>query len=491
MNSTFVWWAIGIYIALSLWVAFLSRTGKETNMVSYFLGDRKLGGIVSALSYSATTYSAFMLVGLAGLTYRGGVGALGFELIYLMGVSLIAFFGPRFWVVGRKYGYVTPSEMLGDRYQDKRVAILTALTSCLFLIPYSAVQLTGVGYLLSGVTNYEIPFSTGVLIATIMAILFTYIAGIRSVAWTDSLQAIFMIITSTIVILLLINGLGGFNGFFHTLETEYPETLVVPGNGFFDFFTFIGMTIPWMFFSLSNPQVSQRLYMPSSMKNLKIMILGFMVFGLIYTLVAILWGFSATIMFPNLENVDLATPLILSSDLVPPILGVIVMVGIMAAAISTIDSILLTLASVFAKDVYGNIRKNATDRMQLEIGKIVIPIIAILAYLFAEMELSLIALLSVASSAGLIIVVPAIFGTFFWKRGTASGVLASVGITGIIVILLEAFQWKPLGLAPGIWGLVLSTTIFIVVSLFTKPPTEKAEEFFYTVKTELAAQRKK
>jgi len=469
----------------------MSRTGKQNDMGSFFLGDRKLGGLVSAFSYSATTFSAFMLVGLAGLTYQGGVGALGFELIYLMGVSLIAFFGPRFWIVGKKYGYITPSEMLGDRYQDKRVAVITAISSCLFLIPYSAVQLTGVGYLLAGVTNNGIPFSTGVLIATILAVLFTYIAGIRSVAWTDSLQAIFMIISSTLIILVLINELGGFSGFFGTLENEHPETLAVPGNGYFNFFTFIGLTIPWMFFSLSNPQVSQRLFMPASMKDLRVMILGFMIFGLIYTLVAILWGYSATIMFPNLDNPDLATPLLLSSEIVPPILGVIVMVSIMAAAISTIDSILLTLSSLFAKDVYGNLRKKPSDRMQLRVGKFVIPIIAILAYFFAELELSLIALLSVASSAGLIIVVPAIFGTFFWKKGTAAGVLASVSVTGIIVILLEAFQWKPLGLASGIWGIVLATVIFILVSLITKAPVEKANEFMQTVKLGIRAERKK
>jgi SSS family solute:Na+ symporter len=431
-----------------------------------------------------------MLVGLAGLTYTGGVGALGFELIYLMGVSLIVFFGPRFWLAGKKYGYITPSQMLGDRYQNKKVAVVVAISSCLFLIPYSAVQLTGIGYLLSGVTNDAIPFTTGVLFATILAVLFSNIAGLRSVAWTDSLQALFMIITSTVVILVLINGLGGFSGFFETLQTEHPEALAVPGNGYFDFLTFIGLTIPWLFFSLSNPQVSQRLFMPSSLKNLKIMIMGFMVFGLIYTLVAILWGFSATIMFPGLENVDMATPMILSSDLVPPILGVIVMVGILAAAISTIDSILLTLASMFAKDVYGNLRKKPSDRMQLQIGKFVIPVIAILAYLFAELELDIIVVLSVASSAGLIIVVPAIFGTFFWKRGTAAGVLSSVSVTGIIVILLEAFQYKPLGLASGIWGIILSTVIFIVVSLMTKAPEEKAEEFLNYIKIALKAERK-
>ena len=58
-------------------------------MAHYFLGNRQMGGFVSAMSYSATTYSAFMLIGLAGLTYAGGVGALGFELIYLCGVTLV------------------------------------------------------------------------------------------------------------------------------------------------------------------------------------------------------------------------------------------------------------------------------------------------------------------------------------------------------------------------------------------------------------------
>ncbi|TSI10722.1 sodium:solute symporter [Lysinibacillus sp. BW-2-10] len=485
MTTAMVWWGIVIYILIALFIAYLSRSGKQTNMGSYFLGDRKMGGIVSALSYSATTYSAFMLVGLAGLTYNGGVGALGFELIYLMGVSLVAFFGPRFWVVGKKYGYITPSEMLGDRYENRLVAVVVSITSCLFLIPYSAVQLSGVGYLLQGMTNNEISYTTGVVIATVVAIIFSYIAGIRSVAWTDSLQAIFMIITSTIVVLILVHSLGGFNEFFGTIETERPNHLTVPGNGFWSFVTFLGMTIPWFFFSLSNPQVSQRLYMPASLKSLRTMLMGFMIFGLIYTLVAVMWGFSAVVMFPNLEKADLATPMVLSSDAVPPILGVIVMVGIVAAAISTIDSILLTLSSLFARDVYGHFKKESTDAMQLRVGKIVIPIIAILAYLFAELELDLIAVLSVASSAGLLVVVPSIIGTFFWKRGTAAGVLTSVIVSGLIVIILELFKLKPLGLASGMWGITISTILFIGVSLITKAPEQKANEFIDVIRTEL------
>lgn len=485
MNMQMVWLGIAIYIIIAIVVAFLSRSGKQTTMESYFLGDRKLGGFVSALSYSATTYSAFMLVGLAGLTYAGGVGALGFELIYLMGVSLVAFFGPRFWFAGKKYGYVTPYEMLGDRYQSKSVSVIIAFASCIFLIPYSAVQLSGIGYLLVGMTDGGITYTTGVLIATILAIIFSYVAGIRSVAWTDSLQALFMIITATTVVLIIIYRLGGFAGFFGTLESEMPDLLTVPGNGYFNIWTFLGLTIPWFFFSISNPQVSQRMFMPNSLGGLRKMIMGFMFFGFIYTLVAVIWGFSSAIAFPGLETADLATPTLLASDLVPPVLALIVMIGIMAAAISTIDSILLTLSSVFARDVFGNVSKGSNDKLQLLVGKIVIPVIAVLAYLFAQMEMNLIAVLSVASSAGLLVTVPALFGTFFWKRGTATGVNASVIVTGLLVIYIELSGNKPFGIASGIWAITLSTIIFIIVSLMTKAPKEKANEFLSSINSEM------
>lgn len=485
MNVTYVIIGIVIYLAFALLVAFLARREDMSNMSGYFIGNRKIGGIMSALSYSATTFSAFMLVGLAGLTYKGGVGALGFEIVYITGVSLVALFGPRFWYVGKKYGYVTPSEMIGDRFENKNAAIVIALVSCLFLIPYSAVQLAGVGYLLQGITNNVISFTTGVIIATIIAVLFSYIAGIHSVMWTDALQALIMIISATAVVLVVIHQLGGFGDFFYNLETNYAEMLSVPGNGYFNFLTFLGLTIPWFFFSLSNPQVSQRLFMPASLRDLRIMLIGFLVFAVIYTFVAITWGFSAMQMFPDLDNADLATPLLLSSGIIPSVLGVIVMVGIFAAAVSTIDSILLTLSSMFARDVYGNMKKDRTDAQQLKVGKVVIPIIAVLAFLFAKLELNLIAVLSVAASSGLIVTVPSFFGAFFWKRGTAAGVISSVTIGALLVLFLEFTGLKPFGLWPGIWGIVSSTVIFIVVSLMTKAPEEKANEFIGYVKMQL------
>ncbi len=479
MSESMIWWSVGIYLIIALSIAWMSREGKAGDMSSYFLGDRKMNGFVSALSYSATTYSAFMMVGLAGLTYKGGVGALGFEIVYFAGVSLVAIFGPKFWSVGKKFGFVTPSEMLGHRYNSKAVSVAVALASCLFLIPYAAVQLTGVGYLLQGMTDGAIPFTTGILVATALAIFFSYVAGIRSVMWTDSLQAVMMVVASTLVALLAISELGGFKALFHTLETEHPQSLSVPGDGLFSFVTFLGLTIPWFFFALSNPQVSQRLFMPSSLKAMRQMLIGFLVFGFVYTLVSILWGFTALAAFPDLAKADLATPTLLASGLVPPVLGVIVMIGIMAAAVSTIDSIMLTLSSMLARDVYANIKPGTTEKRQLTIGKIVIPIIAVMAFAFAQLELNLIAVLSVAASSGLAVIVPAIIGAFYWRRGTAAGVLVSVIGGGLFILFVYINGGKFLGIPAGIWGVPLSTLLFIGTSLLTKAPTAVADEFLH------------
>ncbi|MGO1343276.1 sodium:solute symporter family protein [Chromohalobacter japonicus] len=480
MSSTLVWTSVLVYVVVALGVAWRSRErgpGGATGMAHYFLGGRRMGGLVSALSYSATTYSAFMMVGLAGLTYAGGVGALGFEIVYFAGVSLVAIFGPRFWAVGKAFGFVTPSEMLGHRYANRGVAVATALVSSLFLIPYAAVQLAGVGYLLSGMTDGAIGFTTGVAVATVLALVFTFIAGIRSVMWTDALQALLMIVASTAVALLVVASLGGFETLFATLADEHPEALTVPGSGLFTPVTFLGLTIPWFFFSLSNPQVSQRLFMPASLQAMRRMLLGFLCFGLVYTAVSVLWGFSALIAFPELENSDLATPTLLASAYVPPLLGVLVMVGILAAAVSTIDSIMLTLSSMLSRDVYAVARQGSDERRQLWVGKAVLPLIALLALAFAELRLDLIAVLSVAASTGLVVTVPALIGAFFWRGGSAAGALASILGGGVLVVALYITGAKPLGWPPGIWALPVACVLFVGISLITSSPRRNAEAF--------------
>jgi SSS family solute:Na+ symporter len=481
MPITYLYTAVILYIIIGSIVALMARKEMNEGVVEYFLSGRNTGGFVAALSYSATTYSAFMMIGLAGFTYSGGVGALGFELVYLSGLSLVAFFGPRFWLIGKKNNYVSPYEMLGDRYQNQWIAFAASLSAFIFLIPYLAVQLMGVGYLLSGLSGGEIPFMIGVGIAVALAIAWALIAGMKSVTWTDSLQSLIMILISVIIVFYVVyQHLGGFKDFFDSLAALEWNVLTVPGPGFFKFKTFLSLSLPWFFFSISNPQVSQRLFIPRDLKAMKTMIKGFLLFGFIYTLVSVFWGFSARLLIPGLTNADLATPELLASQYVPDILALVAMIGITAAAISTIDSIMLTLSSLAVRDIFKNMEDNLEkdqNLRQLRTAKIAILIIALLGFLFAIQELDLIAALSVAASIGLLVVVPSIFGAFFWKKATATASLSSIIIGSITALHLQLSSWRPFGYGAGVWTLIVSTSIFIILSLFTKAPKKKADEF--------------
>ncbi len=490
MNASIIYVALFVYFVVGSLVARHAGSKLGGGVNDFFLAGRSLGGIVAALTYSATTYSAFMLVGLAGFTYIGGVGALGFELIYLSGLILVAFFGPRFWLVGRRYNYLTPTEMLGDRYQSKAVAVVSAVAAVIFLIPYSAVQLIGIGALLEGISGGAIPYMLGVGIAAFIAVYWTWTGGLRAVAWTDSLQAAVMLTVAVLSVLFIAyRGFGGFGGMFSQLETQYPAWLSVPGPGFFNINAFVGLTLPWFFFSLSNPQVSQRLFVPRSLGQMRIMVMGFLIFGFIYTLVSILWGFSARLLLPGLEVADSATPALLGLNLVPSSIALLVMLGICAAAVSTVNSIILTLSSMVCRDVFKNVSSEANEERELLIGKIFVPLFTALIVAFATLRLDLIAALSVASSAGLLVMVPALVGSFFWKRGTAAAVLASIVVGGLVATIFQYGGLKPLGLWPGVWSGMISVVLFVVVSLLTKAPETKAAEFIGYLSDELGRRK--
>jgi SSS family solute:Na+ symporter len=498
LNATaLAWLAVAVYIVLGFVIAIAARKHVGIGMSEFFLADRKVGGFISALTYSATTYSAFMLVGLAGLAYVGGVGALGFEMTYLCGLFLAVFFLPRFWYVGRRYGYITPMDMLTDRYQSRTVGAVAAVLALVFLVPYSAAQLLGIGLLLSGLSQGGIPVIVGILVATVIAIAWSRIAGLRSIAWTDAFQAIVMFISASVLLIVVFRELGGVGTFISRFEAEHPDLLTIPsGSGLWGINMFIGLALPWFFFSLSNPQVSQRFFIPSSVKAMKQMLGGFLVFGFFYTLIAILWGFSAVLLVPGLSNADTATPTLLALPFIPTALALVAMIGIVAAAVSTIDSILLTLSSVWARDVYkGVINPRASEAQELKVGQWVIPVMALIALLFAWQSSTrsgidfMIAPLSAAASAGLLMVVPSIFGAFFWKRATAPGSIASIVSGAILVLVLQVTGLRPLGWWPGVWGLVLCLVVFVVVSLVTRPPAEKANEFIDYLAEQLSSDK--
>lgn len=487
MDPIYIAIALAIWFLVGVIIAYKARRYLGKGMPEFFLANRKLGGFISGMTYSATTFSAFMMVGLVGFSYKYGVVAAGFEMVYIIfTILLLIIFAPRFWIAGKKYDIITPSELLAKRYNSRWVGIVSSVICLTMLIPYASAQMMGIGILLEGMTSGFLPtfeifgitisglYLIGVLLVAGFSGISAFWAGMRSVSWTDAFQAIIMLSASIILILFVFyHFFGSPSGFVTKITTEHSPLLEINWT----LPRFIGLTLPWAFFALTNPQVSQRMFVSDSVKSIKQMIIYFSIFALIYTVITTLLGISiagAGLLGAEAEA-DTAMPVLLGNVPVP--LALIVFVSIFAAATSTLSSVTLTLSSLGSRDLVKKMKPSISEKLEVYSGKIIIIVILLSCIVFANLRLDMIAVLSSMASGGLLVMAPTIIGSFFWKRSTTEGALSSMVIGGVITssLYLAGEAYYPLGWWPSFWGLLITVAIFISVSLLTEPPggTEK------------------
>ncbi|WGI17698.1 sodium:solute symporter family protein [Methanonatronarchaeum sp. AMET-Sl] len=481
MEPFYLYLAMAVWLAIIIGVSEYSRHHLGSGVAEFVLAGRDLGGFVSAMTYSATTFSSFMMVGLVGLTYSTGVGAVGFEMTYIIfTILLLIIFAPKFWSASQVFGTITPPELLSERY-SYRTGVVSAIICLVMLIPYMSIQMMGVGFLLEGMTSGAIPYMHGVYIVALLSIAVTIWAGMRSVALTDAIQAIIMLLSALILLFYIFYVFfGSTTGFINTITTENPELLGIT----WDIHMFVGMTLPWAFFALTNPQVSQRMYVSRDITSLKKMIIYFAIFGLIYTIISTLLGLSAATLRPGLPDPDNAMPTLLT--MVPEPLALLVFLGIFAASVSTLGSVLLTLSSIGSRDLIKPTKK-LNNKKEILSNKGLILLLVGACIIFSSQRLDLIAALASAASAGLLVMAPTIIGGFYWKKPNSTAATTSMAIPAIIVITLYTTGIQPLNWWPAVWGLITSTTLYITITLITKP-SKNGKKFINKINNETKKQ---
>jgi SSS family solute:Na+ symporter len=443
--------ALLVYALIGTAIAILAKK-RVSSDEEYFVAGRNVSGIVAALTYAATTYSAFMMVGLVGLTYIHGVGALGFELYYLVGtLLLLSYYAPKIWKLGKEKGFVTPGDLIADRYGKNAARILALLVS-IALIPYTSIQFVSISFLLGNSMSFE----AGVILSAIIIALWAFLGGFRSVAWTDAVFGIFMLSMALAAVISAFS-MNPAPGDFSRLG----ELLYVP-NSFWTPVTFISYTLPWFFFALTNPQVVQRIFVPKDEKSLRRMVVLFGLFGLIYTILVTLLGLQLRLLseageFPKVTNRDLVTPTFLG--LIPEWLGVLIALSIFAAAITTANSIVLTLSSMFTRDLL-------KSRSVLA-GRLFVAAITAAVAVFAIQKPSYIVDLAVMSSTILLCQLPLILGVIHFKAGGS----LSAGLTllaGFSTAIALYYTKLTLGIPVSVWVLIVSFAVFFVAAILEK-----------------------
>ncbi len=458
------------------------KIGRKT-VEDYFTASRTLGTFVGLFTYFATLCSAFTFLGCAGWGYSKGLawyGPIG------VGTALISInfyvFGYRVWLLGKKYGYVSPPELIRDRF-GKELQIIYSAVMLIFILPYLAVQAMGAGYVLEEISHGVIPYVAGAGIITIFMIVLT-VGGMRSVAWTDALMGIIMLVCLSLAFGLVSFKLGGLKEVVSKLVEESPAHLSRPGvGGFFTPGVWFGFLLLWVVADPLMPQLWTRMYVVKSPQVIKRMMFLFPLVCLVVFFFPVWIGVMGSTVIPNLKGADVDRILpLLMVKFAPPWLVAIVLAGSLAALISTADSQAFSLSSILTRDIYVSfINRKASPARQILISRILLVFLFLFGFLIALRPVSTLVAITTFAFTGIGVLYPATIAALYWKRATKWGAISSV-LIGEAVSILLTYKILPssfnLGSLPILPGILCAVVALIAVSYLTPPPDKATSDKF-------------
>ena len=516
MNSQTVQILIAMVIYMAIVVVIGVVCAKKANKSSenYFLGGRSLGPWVTAMSAEASDMSGWLLMGLPGVAYWCGLADAAWTAI---GLAIGTYLN---WLIVskrlRRYSIrannsITLPEFFSNRFRESKKVIMTlsAVFILVFFTVYAASCFVTCGKLFS--TLFGMPYISMMLVGAAFVLLYTVLGGFLAESASDFMQGIVMIVALTVIVIISTVSAGGFGavienakaipGFLEFFGLASPELnadgvqMVEAGKPLFGAASEYGWLkifsmLAWGLGYFGMPQVLLRFMAIRKEDELKRSRRIAMIWVVISLAVAVFIGIVGRQLYPtvHLTSTDAENIFItLATSSLPAILAGFVMAGILAATISSSDSYLLIAASAFAKNIYqGVFKKNASDKQVMNMSRITLLAIALVAMFIALDEKSVIFNIVSFAWAGF----GATFGpimlfSLFWKRTNRPGAIAGM-ISGASMVFLWKLVISKLGGIFAIYELlpafIFSSICIVVVSLMTAPPSKEIEEDFESIK---------
>ncbi|TMW71186.1 sodium:solute symporter family protein [Alteribacter natronophilus] len=444
----------------------------DTSAQDYFVASRTLGFAALFFTYTATYHSASAFLGTGGFLYAHGISywAIG-PYTQTIGGILLYLFGSRIWLLGKKYNYYTPGDLLGAFYESKFLKVLTGIVLAAFVIPYVQLQLAGAGWITEFVTFGAVPYVWGATGLGLVVLLYVYLGGMRSVAWTDIFMGVFMFFAIVVGGWYLTNILlGGPTQAWLTIEDRTPLQLVLPGApGYFTLpMAFSWTVIITIGLSVAAPHVIMRMFSATSIRILKWVAVLSPIF-LVWIYISYVWfGMGTRALYPGIEFPDEILPRFLFEH-TPVVFAALICAGGLAAMLSTANSQLHASGALLSRDVYNTINKNAGEKQLVTVGRVAILIIFVFSAFAAIQKPPLLAMLIALATGGMAQIFPMLFGALFWPRATKAGAISGFIVGTIIMVWFELGGINLFGMMPGFWALAANTIVFVVVSYSTRP----------------------
>ena len=498
---------IVILIAMTCYLLFMLVVGykfadQNESMGDFYIGGRKLGPLVTAMSAEASDMSSWLLMGLPGVAYLTGVSEAGWTAI---GLAIGTYLN---WLIVakrlRRYSAsnnsITIPEFLSNRFGDSGflLAMISACIIIIFFVPYTASGFAACGKLFSSL--FGIDYHMAMIVSAFVIISYTTMGGFLAASTTDFVQSIIMSLALLIVLLFGVVQAGGIGavaanaksmaGYLSFTKGYDPATGGTTPYGFLP----IVSTLAWGLGYFGMPHVLLRFMAIEDDSKLGLSRRVASVWVVISMAVATLIGIIGNAMsvagrVPALSGNDSETIIVKISDLLssygilPAFIAGVILSGILACTMSTADSQLLAASSSVTNDIlikfFG---KKYDERTQLFISRTSLILIAVIGIFFAwNPDSSVFRIVSFAWAGFGATFGPVMLLALFWKRANRQGAMAGL-ITGGIMVFFWKFLVRPIGGAFNIYELlpafIVAAIVNVVVSLRTpEPDAALVEEF--------------
>ena len=495
--------AIVVYLAamlaIGVWCAKMNSSVDD-----FYLGGRKLGPFVTAMSAEASDMSSWLLMGLPGVAYLSGLAeaswtAIGLAIGTYLNWLIVA---RRIRLYSHRLGAITVPQFFSKRWKDDRnlLSAIAAVVIIVFFIPYLASGFSACGKLFASLFSTD--YVTAMVISGAVIVIYTVTGGFLAASFTDLVQSIIMTAALLIVLVFAVNQAGGMDavltnaqslaGYLSLSHIHDPAT---GGSNPYSLLTICSL-LAWGLGYFGMPHILLRFMAIEEEKKLKLSRRVATSWVVISMAVAVFIGVVGNAMTANntLEHLEDSETIIvqisslLSQFGIPAaLLAGVILAGILAATMSTADSQLLAASSSVSQNLFAEFfGVKFTTKQGMIVARSTMVIISLIAmFLARDPDSSVFRVVSFAWAGFGASFGPTVLFALFWKRSTKWGALAGM-ISGGAMVFIWKYLIAPMG---GVWGIyellpafLVSSVMIVVVSLATEKPDAETERLFEEVK---------
>jgi len=473
-----------VLLGIGVWASRRSRGTSE----DYFLASRTISPLILFLTMAATNFSAFTVFGFAGAGWESGYA---YYPIMAFGTGFMALtfvlIGRPAWHMAKEHRLVTPPELVFRLTGSPLLRLVFFVVMTVFTLPYLAMQPMAAGYALESLLG--IPYFSGAAVMTIVMLLYTFRGGFRGVTRTDVLQGGMMIVLLVVAVAIVASRFGGLTAAHRAVHAEYPALFARPGwGGMYTPGVWFGYMLLWFLSDPMLPQLFQRFYVARSPRGLTTTMSLYPLLTATLFLLPVTIGVLGRLTYPALPAgtaADRILPLMLAEH-APPAIEALVLTAALAALMSTLDSQLLTLSSMFARDVADPIRRHlrsrngkegavpAADEVPPWISKAFVVGLAVIGLAIAYRPPETFRVLATQTFTGLAVLFPTVLAALYWRRMSTAAAIASV-VVGEALVVAHQFELLPrFGTLPVVSVVFATTCVLVAGSLIDRRTPRRA-----------------